>query len=101
MQNEIRAIVRKHRYTSNKDKCRLYEKNENKRITGGIITKWKTIAPQNKLLQKLQPHIEELRAGQTLTDKQAAEAQGLVTAIQMTDKKMPNLSMALRAKRDN
>ena len=96
MQDTILGIVKKHRYKSNKKKCRFYDKQDHKRITGGIISREQTIEPQNKILQKLQPYLKMLRNKQEFTDKQAKKIRGLLSAIQMTDKQMPNLERAIR-----
>jgi len=94
MQKRIRDIIAKHRYKSNKKKCKYYSENSNKRITGGIITKDKKIVPQNKLLKKSHDGSQEIKKGK-FDNSQAHKLHGVLSAIQMTDKKMPNLTREL------
>lgn len=99
MQKNILNIIRKHHYEINKTKCKYYGNGIPKRLTGGIITKNKSIDAQNKLIKRANQISLDLKRGKSFTEKEIQNAYGLIAAIEMTDRKMPQLKKRLKEER--
>lgn len=100
MRKSILNIIKKHHYNSNIKKCRYYGKNTPKRLTGGIITTSKQIDAQNKLINQANNVSKKIKLERNLSEEEIKHTYGLLSSIEMSERKMPNLKRQLKVLRN-